>query len=839
MDAPTAPPPPLPVPFSTLVGREAEIERAIALLRLDAVQLLTLVGPGGVGKSRLALAVAERAARAFGGRVWFVPLADVREPRLVLSAVAQAVGVREAEGDDLRAGIARRLADRDTLLVLDNLEQVLDVAPALGRLLSACPRLKVVATSRASLSLRGEQEFPVEPLIADLAVELFVQRARQVRPSFTLSDDNAATIAEIVRRLDGLPLAIELAAARTTILSPSALLSRLDHALTILTAGPRDLPSRQRTLAAAIAWSYDLLDPSERRLLAWLGVFAGGFTLEGAEAVGGAPTVLDLVASLVAKSLVRRETTPSGDRFRLLETVRAYALERLAATDEAACVRRSHAEHFHALVADPASAGLEASQRVAALDAERDNVRAALGWALNGGDPALGVSLALRLWRYWYLRGTWIEGRGWLETALATDRATTDADRLNLLHGIGAFSFALGDYPTAGERLDGALALARAAADNGKIAAIQVSYAHLERERGDVGAAVVRLEEALTLYRAAGDAESVARVLSDLGVLARRRGDVARAAELLDEAMALQRRSGDRSGLSKTLHGVAAARRLLGDTAGARAALEEARVIHRALGARSNEAYALNNLANLAAGAEDLAAEIAYYEEALAIFQEIGEAAGEGLVLLNLSTAHWNSGDRGRAFDCARVSLSRNRPLGRPLLLSLGLWAMADHAAAAGARELAARLHGAGEAAQAASDEVVPDEDRRTHDATVATLRRRLGEARFDHLVEEGRRLTLDEAIAEALTVPAPAATKPPARPAAESCSPDAPDHGLSPREIDVLRLVAQGLANKEIAAALGISPRTATTHVANILAKLDVDSRAAATAYALRHRIV
>ena len=849
-----APPPPLPVPFSSLVGREAEIERAIALLRLDTIQLLTLVGPGGVGKSRLALAVAERAARAFGGRVWFVPLAEIREPRLVLSAIAQAVGVREAEGDDLLAGIAARLAERDTLLVLDNLEQVLGVAPAIGHLLSACPRLKIVATSRASLSVRGEQELPVEPLATEAAIELFVQRAQQVRPSFVLTDDNAATVAEVVRRLDGLPLAIELAAARTTILSPSALLSRLDHALAILTAGPRDLPSRQRTLAAAIAWSYDLLDSAERRFFTWLGVFAGGFTLEAAEAVGRgveesgsreerdpllASSALDLVASLLDKSLVLREITPSGDRFRLLETVRAYALERLAAGGEEANVRRSHADYFHAFVPDLASAGLEASERVAKLDTERDNLRAALGWALAGGDPALGISLALRLWRYWYLRGTWTEGRKWLATALSLDRAVTEAARINLLHGIGALSFALGDYATAAARLDESLALARAAGETGKVAAILVSYANLDRERGEIGAAAARLEEALTLYRAAHEAEAVARVLSDLGVLARRRGAVARAAELLDEAMALQRQSGDKAGLSKTLHGVAATRRLLGDPAGARVALEEARLIHRELGARSNEAYALNNLANLAAGAEDYPAEIAHYEAALAIFQEIGEAAGEGLVLLNLSAALWNAGDRARAFEAARASLTRNRPLGRPLLLALGLLAMADHAAAAGAWELAARLHGAGEAALAVSDEVIPDEDRRTHDATVATLSRSLGRAQFDVVVEEGRRLTLDEAIGEALTVPAPSAIQAAALPAAEPPPSDLPNHGLSPREIDVLRLIAQGLANKEIAAALGISQRTATTHVANILGKLDVDSRSAATAYALRHQII
>src|SRR5215211_3906572 len=553
----------LPVALSSFVGRESEIAEVERLL--DQTRLLTLTGPGGSGKSRLALAVAADLLLRFRDGAWFVDLAPVTDPALVLSAVANALGVPEAADRPILDGVKEHLRDRELLCVLDNFEQVAEAGPVLEELLTAAPGLRTVVTSRVVLSLRGEQEYAVPPLPvpdperlprdpaeleAMAAVRLFRERAAAASPRFALTAANAPVVAEITARLDGLPLAIELAATRTKVLTPEQILDRLKRRLALLTSGPRSLPKRQQTLRAAIAWSYDLLEEAERRLFARLSAFTGGWTFEAAEAVCEPEAfgldALDGLTSLVDKSLVRRVEPPGRPaRFSMLETIREFGLEQLETLGDAEELRRRHAGWFLDLATDaePHLTADDQGEWLDRCDSEHANIRAALRWAVEAGQADRAQAAAGALWRFWQQRGHLAEGRRWLEEVLAmpSGQGPTPA-RAKALTGAGGIAWWQEDMAAAQVFYEQALAIERELGDPARIAEALYNQGFILGARGDFDAAVRLFEESLALFRGAGDETGMARaewmiVIRDL-IAGDLDGTVARA----EEAVATWRR---------------------------------------------------------------------------------------------------------------------------------------------------------------------------------------------------------------------------------------------------------------------------------------------------------
>jgi len=561
----------LPAQPTPLVGRERELREVCGLLSEKEVRLLTLTGPGGIGKTRLGLQVAAELLNEFEDGVFFVALAPITDPALVASAIAEALGVVEAGDQPLEEGLKGYLHGKELLLLLDNFEQVLGGAPLVGELLSACPKLKVLATSRSVLKVYGEQEYPVPPLelprpggllpIDRLsqyeAVRLFIERAKAAKPDFSVTDENAPAVAEICMRLDGLPLAIELAAARIKLLTPSAMLQRLGSRLKLLGGGSRDLPERQRTLRGTIEWSFALLEEGEQVLFARLAVFSGGRTLEAIEAVcdaeGDLPMdALEGVSSLLDKSLLRQEEGPEGEpRFVMLETIHEYARERLEASGEAEETSRLHAEYFLALAeaAEPELSGADQLACLERLEAEHDNMRAALTWSLEK-EPETALRLAVALARFWEMRARFLEGSRWLEAALRQSDRADFGTRAKLLSQAGTFAFYRTDFEHAivlhGETLE----LYRQVGDDNGVAFALMCLGAQHMEKGDHERAAPFLEEALALSRRIGDKRNTAGTLHNLGEVERQRGNYERAKALGTESIGLWREIKDDYNLS-------------------------------------------------------------------------------------------------------------------------------------------------------------------------------------------------------------------------------------------------------------------------------------------------
>lgn len=509
----------LPISATPLIGRDDELKTVATLLQRR--RLVTITGPGGAGKTRLALAAGRQSLADFADGVFFVPLEEARDRAAVVSAIALALGVREKADRDLEQGVLQFLRERELLLILDNFEQVMSAAPLVSDMLGASAGLRVIVTSREVTHLSTEQAYEVPPLVLhEAAVALFVERAQAVKPDFKLTPENSAAVAEICARLDGLPLAIELAAARLRLLTPQQILERLDRSLALLSSGAADLPGRQRSLRGAIEWSYELLDEPERRLFERLAVFAGSWTMDAAEEVCRPTTelavdLLDGLSSLADKSLVRAEEDEAEPRFGMLQVIREFALEKLEAGGEAEVIRRRHAENVMALAerAGPELVGFQMRDWNRRLRRNEDNLRSALRWALEAGEPVIGLRTASAIWRYWHYWGVLREGRDWLVALLEHPGASAQtASRAKGLSALAALMYWLGDMSGSDELYAQALAIYRQLGDESGATETIEAMAWVAVGRGDFEVAMPRAQEALERYRSAGDRAGFARV---------------------------------------------------------------------------------------------------------------------------------------------------------------------------------------------------------------------------------------------------------------------------------------------------------------------------------------
>lgn len=799
-----------------------------SLLVEEAVPLLTLTGPGGVGKTRLALAIAGDVASSFADGVIWVDLAPLGNPDLVPAAIAAALGIARLPSGALVDALVLALQARQTLLVLDNCEHLLPgVAHLTAALLAHCPALQAVATSREQLNIRGEQQLTVQPLPLptpggdpqaighNVAVQLFVERAKEQRPLFQLDQANADATVEICRRVDGLPLAIELVAARTSILPPVALLPRLSDRLGLLSSGPLDAPLRHRSLRQAIAWSYELLSDEERTAYHRLAIFASSWTLHDAEPIANVDGTIDVfaaVSSLVEKNIVQCiEQLPVTSRFLMLETLRDFGLERLSESGEAERLRDAHAAYFARLAAtvEPQLRGADQAHWLSELNAAYANVRAALEWFTAGGDWQNALQLAGNLGHFWRASVHLGEGRQRLDALLDTTEVTAGAIidpavRAKAWSWAGTLAWAQGDFERAEQCHHQALDLYQTAGHDAGVAFSLNHLGVLTKYQGDLAQADAHFEASREVYQSIPDPWGVALAETRIGILALDSGDLARAGSLLDPALATWRRLGDREYLAVTLVNLGELSTRIGESDRAERQLKEALDLLRSIGELGITTYALTMLGDLLRGRGASLAAARSYTDALAL----------------------------------------NRQLGARLGIAQGLERFADLAAIHGLLEHAARLLGS--AARIRHDinaPALPTEaaDRQT---TTRATHAALGQEAFTTAWAAGEKLTEQEAIHETLAVirgiqdaagDRAARTR---RGGHRSRSlPAGAD--LTQREQDVLQLIGQRLTDAEIADRLFIGVRTVEFHVANIRGKLGASNRREAAAIAARQGLV
>jgi non-specific serine/threonine protein kinase len=812
----------LPLQVNRFIGREREMTAVRGLL--VNTRLLTLTGAGGSGKTRLALQVATDLLEEFEHGVWWVELAALSDPLLVPQAVASVVGIPERAGCSVTEALSDALRPKQLLLVLDNCEHLLAACVQLiETLLHTCSQLRVLATSREALTITGEtiwlvlplrvpdtyQPPPIAGLLTYEAVQLFVERARSVLPSFTLTPENASAVVQVCRQLDGIPLALELAAARLRALSVEQIVARLGDAYRLLTGGSRAALPRQQTLRAAMDWSYHLLSAQEQACFRRLSVFAGSFSLEAAEAIcagepGEAYDVLDVLSSLIDKSLVLMEQRRGEARYRLLETVRQYGQDKLQECAEAAKLRRKHRD-WYARLAEQAEAETQEAQQLSVLDrleAEHENLRVALGWSLEQQEAETAAQIGASIRLFWLLRGYMSEGRSWLERALSGISAK-NAVRAKALNAAATLASLQDDYPTARTLAEESLQLSREQALSKQTGYALYILGRLSRIEGNYAGAVTSFEESLALFRALGQKQDMALVLSGLGLAVLYLGEYERATALCEESLALSRELDDPRAIASWLANLGMVMRARGDAQRAKALCEESLAMRRMLGYKGGIAHTLAVLGRIALDQGEYERATACYQESLTLRQETGEQEGISTALEGLAAVTGMQGQPVRAARLSGAASSLRTLLGAPL----------------------------------------PPIDHRSYEQTVAALRAQLDETIFTAAWAEGQAMPLEEALAEAMQVKAREHLPPMTPPAPRETPSTSPSRGnpfgLTAREIEVLRLLTQGLTTVQIAEQLMISPRTADAHVRSIYSKLFVTSRAAATRAAIEHKLI
>ncbi len=859
----------MPTYFTPLIGREQDVATICALLQEPEVRLLTLLGIGGIGKTRLSIQAATNLRSYFTEGACFVPLSIVSDPEQVIPTIAQELGILETKEQPIFEHVKVSLQDRHFLLLLDNFEQVVAAAPYIEELLAACPGLKVIVTSRVVLQLQAEQQFPVLSLslpslnpLPDLkslaeytAVALFVQRARTILPNFQLTETNAQAIAEICMHLDGLPLAIELAAARIKLLSPAAILTRLSQRFELLTGEARRHPPRHQTLRNTLKWSYDLLESEEQQFFRQLSVFVESFSLEGAEAVrsadnnikGSALSTLDGITSLLDKSLLlRHEQEGEEPRFRMLETVREYGLECLRELGELEQIQRVHAMYYLSLVeqAEPQLKGRQQIRWLTLLEQELENLRAALGWLIEHGEAEPVLQFCGALWRFWYLRGYWSEGRRWLALALQMKPVEDQtALRAKALYGAGELAY----------------------------------------YQNDRAATPPLLEESIAIYRTLGIKKELANALGALGIALHKLGEPSAARVLLEESEALCRTLDNKWELANLLCKSASLALFQEDLAQVTTRAQEALVLAQELGDKDLTATVLSTLAHIAAFQEDLKEIVALNRERLTLAQELGnkyliaialqnigyysalqgdltqvESAYQGLKLARelgtkrlisvvLHTVGYVTERQGKMKEAAiwyRQGLDLAQEMGDETEVGWHLTGLASVAATTGQFYRAAHLFGAA----AKRLDVMANMnsiERNDYEQTINKVRAQLDEEVFTSAWTAGQTMTPEQALTVPEPTPAlqsPVPLEPPTAPTEPQPTRtfrSAQAIKFTAREKDVLRELAQGLTDVEIAERLVISERTVGKHLENIFQKMGVNTRGAAIRYAIDNGLV